>query len=207
MTRRAAATDPHQETDNAAKWERTGLEGRLLARFRARVLAELSPLRPATILDAGCGEGTITGWLASALPAARVAGLELRGDAIADFRANNPTLTILTGDICAIPAQDRSYDVVTAIEVLEHLDDPRRALRELRRVARVAVVVTVPLEPWFRAGNVARGRHLRRLGSTPGHQSTWGPAGFRRIVRAELGSARWFEAFPWQGAVARRGSR
>jgi SAM-dependent methyltransferase len=196
----------HQETENAEKWEqRGGLEGRLLARFRRRLLAEAAALGPASVLDAGCGEGIVSGWLAAALPAARVEGLELRPDAVAEFGRRNPGLAIRRGEIGAMPFDDDAFDLAVAVEVLEHLDDPRAALRELRRVSRGHVLVTVPLEPWFRAGNLTRGRHLRRLGSTPGHQSTWGPRGFARLVGSELPGGRWIELFPWQGVVAPAG--
>jgi hypothetical protein len=58
---------------------------------------------------------------------------------------------------------------VLALEVLEHLEDPAAAAAEMRRVSKRAVVITVPLEPFFRGGNLARGRYVGRLGSTPGH--------------------------------------
>jgi trans-aconitate methyltransferase len=68
-----------QETDNAAKYERGGsVERRLLSRFRARLLAEVTPLTPRRVLDAGCGEGHVTAWLADALPASDITGVEGR---------------------------------------------------------------------------------------------------------------------------------
>ena len=63
-----------------------------------------------------------------------------------------------------------------ALEVLEHLEDPAAAVAEMRRVSSRAVALTVPLEPFFRGGNLARGRYVERLGSTPGHLNTWGPS-------------------------------
>ena len=68
---RMAVTD--QETDNLAKWEReSGIEARLLARYRERLLSELAPLGALRVLDVGCGEGLLTGWLAAHLPGAEV---------------------------------------------------------------------------------------------------------------------------------------
>ena len=86
-------TVTNQETENRAKWERdSGIEGRLLARYRRRLLSELAPLGATRVLDAGCGEGLLTGWLAEQLPGAEVEGLEARDDAVAEFRAANPGL-------------------------------------------------------------------------------------------------------------------
>ena len=51
--------------------------------------------------------------------------------------------------------------------MLEHLDDPAAAVRDLARVARDAVVLSVPYEPYFRIGNVLRGKHLPRSAIIP----------------------------------------
>src|SRR5437868_11525675 len=52
------------------------------------------------------------------------------------------------GSILQIPAADRSYDVVTAVDVLEHIDPQNRqaALTELCRVARRRVVLNYPCQ-------------------------------------------------------------
>jgi SAM-dependent methyltransferase len=193
-----------QETDNAAKYERAGrLERRLLARFRARLLDEIEPLAPRTVLDAGCGEGHVTAWLADALPGSEITGLEGRPEARIAFRTRNPGLRAVEGDVRALPFPDGAFDLVLCTEVLEHLERPEEALRELGRVCADHVLLTVPHEPFFRAGNLARGRYLARLGSTPGHRSTWGRRGFQGAVAAELEPVRWISLFPWQGVLAR----
>jgi SAM-dependent methyltransferase len=196
-------TVTNQETDNAAKWGReTGLEARLLRRYRSRLLSRLAPLAPRRVLDAGCGEGLLTGWLAAHLPTAEVVGLEGRPEAVAEFRERNPGLEVQTGDLYALPFADGAFDLVVCLEVLEHLERPGDALRELARVSSGSVAVTVPCEPLFRLGNLSRGRYTARLGSTPGHLSTWGPLGLRRLTRAALPGGRWFELLPWQGYLA-----
>lgn len=193
----------NQETDNLAKWEReSGIEARLLARYRERLLAQLAPLAARRVLDVGCGEGLLTGWLAAHLPDAEIHGLEARDEAVEEFRARNPGLEIHQGDLYALPFEDGEFDLVLALEVLEHLEDPAAAAAELRRVSSRTVALTVPLEPFFRGGNLARGRYVERLGSTPGHLNTWGPLGLRRQLDPVLPGGRWFELFPWQGLIA-----
>ncbi len=193
----------NQETDNRAKWEReSGIEGRLLARYRRRLLSELAPLGPSACSTSAAAKGSLTGWLAERTPGAEVHGLEARDDAVEEFRAANPGLEIHQGDLYALPFEDGAFDVVLALEVLEHLEDPAAAAAEMRRVASRAVALTVPLEPFFRGGNLARGRYVDRLGSTPGHVNTWGPVGLRRALDEALPGNRWFELFPWQGLIA-----
>jgi 2-polyprenyl-3-methyl-5-hydroxy-6-metoxy-1,4-benzoquinol methylase len=193
-----------QETDNAEKYERHGgVEARLLARFRARLLAQVVPLAPARVLDAGCGEGHVSAWLAGSLTACNITGVDGRADALATFRARNPGLTVLEGDLRALPFPDGAFDLVVCTEVLEHLPAPRAVLRELARVSSGHLFLTVPHEPFFRGGNLVRGRYVGRLGSTPGHLSTWGRRGFLSAVASEAEPVRWVSLFPWQGVLAR----
>jgi SAM-dependent methyltransferase len=193
--------ETNQRTDNLEKYGRGGVEGRLLARFRRTLCAEAARSAPAKVLDAGCGEGVATAWLAAALPGAALTGVEARAEARAVFARDLPGATVVDGDVYALPFADGAFDLAVCTEVLEHLEGPAAALAELARVARGGhVLVTVPWEPWFRLGNLARGRYVTRLGSTPGHLSTWGPRGLRRLVEP-LGPAEWTGAFPWQLAV------
>lgn len=193
-----------QVTDNAAKYTHAGaVQCRLLSRFRRRLLAEVTPLAPKRVLDAGCGEGYTTAWLADALPLSEITGLDGRPEALAVFGDLNPRARALQGDLTTLPFADDSFDLVVCTEVLEHVSEPRLALRELSRVTAGHLFLTVPHEPFFRAGNVARGRHLARLGSTPGHLSTWGRRAFGRLLATELEPLNWVSMFPWQGVLAR----
>jgi SAM-dependent methyltransferase len=192
-----------QETDNAAKYEKaSGVERRLLSRFHDRLIAELRPLAPARVLDAGCGEGHVTAWLAEALPASKITGVDGRAEALTEFRRRNPGLRVQTGDLASLPFPDGAFELVLCTEVLEHLREPRKGLRELSRVCTGHLFLTVPHEPFFRAGNLLRGRYVLRLGCTPGHQWTWSRRGFLRVVAAEAQPLRWVSLFPWQGVLA-----
>ncbi len=194
----------NQKTDNTAKYERPGrVEGGLMERFQRGLMEELRALDPGSVLDAGCGEGHVTGWIAEAFPAARVAGVDGRDDALDALRARSPGVEAALGDVYSLPFADDAFEVVICTEVMEHLEEPERGLAELARVASRALVLTVPHEPGFRLGNLARGRYVARLGSTPGHVSTWGRRGFTRLVAGQAEVERWRSLFPWQLVVAR----
>ena len=96
-----------------------------------------------------------------------------------------------------IDAADGEYDLVLAIEVLEHVPEPERALREIARVCRGQVVLSVPREPIWRIGNMARGRYLRQLGDTPGHVNHWSAGSFRRLVARHFDVEQVRRPLPW----------
>ena len=83
------------------------------------------------------------------------------------------------------------------LEVLEHLDDPERALGEICRVSKRWVVCSVPREPVWRALNLMRLKYVGGLGNTPGHVNHWSKQGFTDFVSRRLDVRRRLSPFPW----------
>ncbi len=172
------------------------IERRLLGRF----LTALDGLLPAPpvgrVLEVGTGEGHVAERVAARFPEAFVTGLDLRDDALAVHWEGRPLAGVFaSGD--RLPFRSRSFDLVLAVEVLEHVPEPDRVLAEIARVATGAVVLTVPWEPWWRMGNMARGRYLRQFGNTPGHIQHWSARSFRRLVTERLEVTATARSFPW----------
>jgi SAM-dependent methyltransferase len=100
----------------------------------------------ATLLDVGCGPGTITADLAGRV--SRVTALEVTEEALGLARAeierrDVTNVDFAVGDAHALDYPDGTFDVVHAHQVLQHLDDPVEALREMRRVTGPGGVVAV----------------------------------------------------------------
>lgn len=110
---------------------------RTAANSAAYLLGELTP--GMRVLDIGCGPGTITADLAGLVPRGRVTGLDsapgilARARAVAAERALG-NVEFAVGDVHALPFRAGAFDVVHAHQVLQHVGDPVRALREMRRV-------------------------------------------------------------------------
>ena len=93
-----------------------------------------------------------------------------------------PRLTFAVANVCDLPFERSSFQIVTAFSTLEYIEDPHLALREIRRVCNGWLIASVPLQPWWRVGNIVRRRHMRSLGKTPGHVNHWSRRGFRKLL-------------------------
>ncbi|MFL6180961.1 MAG: methyltransferase domain-containing protein [Actinomycetes bacterium] len=96
------------------------------------------------ILDVGCGPGTITAEFADRVgPDGSVVGIDASPDIVALATRTQPrdNVTFSVGDVYALAADDNSFDIVHAHQVMQHLADPVAALREMRRVCRPGGIV------------------------------------------------------------------
>lgn len=90
----------------------------------------------ARVLDVGCGGGLLSNQLA-------LAGLEVHGLdasreslAIAEQYDDTRSVRYTVGDALSLPYPDASFDVVCAMDFLEHVEEPARVVQEASRVLR-----------------------------------------------------------------------
>jgi len=118
-----------------------------LPRVRA-VLGVLRSLTPATLLDIGSGRGVFLWPLLDEFPELAVTAIEITGKRLgvleAVRRGGIDRLSVGRMDATRLAFADRTFDVVTVLEVLEHLERPDLAAQEAVRVARRAVIASVP---------------------------------------------------------------
>jgi SAM-dependent methyltransferase len=91
-----------------------------------------------SLLDVGCGPGTITVEFADRLVPGGVVGLDASAEVIErahrEFVRDN--LRFVVGDAYALPFDDNTFDLAHAHQTLQHVADPVAVLRELRRVVK-----------------------------------------------------------------------
>ena len=175
------------------------IQRRLIDRFHTKITEIVVNLQPSTLLDAGCGEGFVADIFQKAMPGARITGFDVLEDSVKLAGLRNPLATFAVGDIYDTGFEDSSFDVVYCLEVLEHLHEPDRALRELARVARKHVVLSVPHEPFFCLANAARGKNLdiTPKGSDPDHRNFWSREKFGSFASAQLNVETLTGSLPW----------
>ncbi|MDE3722070.1 methyltransferase domain-containing protein [Nocardiopsis sp. N85] len=127
----------HPSVTDSYRW-------RNAANSAAYALAEMTPGR--SLLDIGCGPGTITADLAARVAPGRVVALDSSAEAVDLARATAEKegvegVEFRVGDVHELDLPDASFDVVHAHQVLQHVADPVRALSEMRRVTAPGGVV------------------------------------------------------------------
>jgi SAM-dependent methyltransferase len=112
------------------------------------------------ILDAGCGTGLMLQELA---PFGTVEGVDISDEAL-QFCRKRGLDNVRHADVTHMPFPDEQFDVVTALDVLEHLDDDTAALREFRRVLKPGgrVFVFAPAHKWLWSLQDEVSHHKRR---------------------------------------------
>ena len=178
---------------------------RLVAGFMSELdgLVERTGAREAH--EVGCGEGEI------AIRMAR-RGLQVRGtDAFPEVLEEARERSAAAGveiDFEATSVEQLEHgrhaaELVVCCEVLEHLEDPERALDVLAGLARPWLIASVPREPLWRALNLARLSYVGSLGNTPGHLGHWSKGGFVRFLTSRFEVIEVRTPMPWTMALCR----
>lgn len=172
-----------KSTNLAKHTTKNPIERLVLKNFFATVVKTLRPLNIDTVLDAGCGEGFTLDRLSREKIGSSYKGIEYDPEAVKIANKLYPKLDIHEGDVLKLPYKNDSFDLVVCTEVLEHLENPRKAYRELLRVSKKYVLITVPNEPIFTLQRIAKLKNLRHLGAHPEHIQHWGPREFLKFVK------------------------
>lgn len=129
--------------------------------LRAFLKKFLPPSRePRTILDAGCGTGINLALLSEF---GDVTGVD-RSDEAIRFCHLRQEVNVRKAELEALPFAEGTFDLVTALDVLEHIPDDGKALGEIIRVCKPGghVLITVPVFPSLWCEHDEINHHIRR---------------------------------------------
>lgn len=178
------------------------LQRKQIAKLLGRVVELARPLNPHTILDAGAGEGFLTGSLAHEFPQAKITVVDSGPSDLELLRKRVPQVDAIQADLQTFDL-GRRFDLLIATEVLEHLPKAADALKHFARHAD-RIIVTVPWEPLFMLANVARGKNISRFGNDIEHVNHWWPGRLKRFLAAAYTVDTVETIFPWIVAAGHR---
>ncbi|MCB9881513.1 MAG: class I SAM-dependent methyltransferase [Planctomycetes bacterium] len=147
---------PTWRVEPATLLERARGEGLAIHRFKRTaelprvraVLGMVHGFQPSSLLDVGSGRGVFLWPLLDRFACLNVTSIDCLEHRVRDLghvrHGGLSRLQVARMDVTATSFANGAFDVVTCLEVLEHLVDPTPAVPELLRIARRAVLVTVP---------------------------------------------------------------
>ncbi|MBZ9628919.1 class I SAM-dependent methyltransferase [Psychroflexus sp. CAK1W] len=130
---------------------------------------------------------------------------EFLPDLVSRAKNRNPDIEIFQENIYELKFNDEEVDLTILLEVLEHLDYPKLALKELKRISKKYLIIGVPREPIWRVLNMSRFKYLSSLGNTPGHLNHWSKKSIVRLVNENFGEVIAVEnPLPWTIVLAKK---
>ncbi len=185
-------------TNFAKHTSKNPIQRLLIKNFYSQFISLIKPLKPESVLDAGCGEGFSLNKLRENNIGKKLEGIENSKTAIAISKKINSKLNIRLGSVYSLPYEDNSFDLVICTEVLEHLDNPEKGLFQVMRVSKKYIIFSVPNEPFFMLSNLLRGKNLKRFGNDEGHINHWTIYSFQKLLKKNgLKVKKLRLPFPW----------
>jgi ubiquinone/menaquinone biosynthesis C-methylase UbiE len=127
----------------------------------------------ANVLEVGCGTGDVIARVSDLGIGGAFTGIDVTDPNLNNQGNRRANLVFVQQTGANLPFEDRSFDLVIASHVLEHVEDERSFLRELARVSRRYVYVEVPCELHVRSGYSSLQKTL-----DIGHINSYTPASF-----------------------------
>ena len=161
--------------------------------------------KASNIHEVGCGEGRwAIEWAARGFD---VRGSDFSERVLALARANGEragaAVRFRTASIYDLEPATDAAELVVCCEVLEHLEEPERAVGVLASLASPWLIASVPREPIWSLMNMARGKYWRSWGNTPGHLQRWTTQGFMRLLSSRFEIVTVRRPLPWTMVLCR----
>ncbi len=177
----------------------------LAKRFQKRIEQLLKSINAMDLngLDIGCGEGHMLNMLINKKIISNIKGIDLDAERISYSKEKFPHIDVSIMDIYDIDYKSLGeYDYIIATEILEHLPDPIEALEIIKKLLKPEsyIIISIPHEPFFQAGNILRGKHWKNKGKTPAHLNFWRKSQFDKLLKSnsfEIIKSYNYTSFPW----------
>lgn len=152
-----------QSPADAARYSRWRALGAIGKADHVAELCERAGLRPASVLEVGCGDGALLSELVRRGFARMLSGVEITQAAVEIARTRPGIESVQAYDGLHLPFDAGAFELGILSHVLEHVPDPAALLHEVGRVC-AAVILEVPLEANWSARRAGKREHAAAVG-------------------------------------------
>lgn len=173
-----------EQTSNYKKYKSKNILKRIMIRlFKKKISSLLSEYSSnTTLLDVGCGEGFIADYIYKNTNIKKITGIDINNNSIQIARNQNNNIVYETLDINDITLENKKYDLVMCLEVLEHLKNPEHVLKKICSLANKRIIISIPNEPFFSIGNLLSFKNIRSFGTPKEHINIWTRRSFKKCL-------------------------
>ena len=179
------------------KYEFTNPITRILIKRFFKTIISLCPQQINTVLEVGCGAGYSTQVIYNHLKPKVFFASDIDPELVSLTKERVPEVSATSESIYTLSHKDKSFDIVFTLEVMEHLEQPNIALKEIKRVTNRYAIISVPNEPLWRILNLCRGKYIKDFGNTPGHINHWSKSKFKKFLSTEFKVKQITTSIPW----------
>ncbi|MBW8035004.1 MAG: class I SAM-dependent methyltransferase [Planctomycetes bacterium] len=158
-----------------------------------------------SITEVGCGEGHLANHIHSLGITEKISCCDFSEQVIDIARKNyqNTNIRFYQKDIYHIGPEEMA-DLIVCCEVLEHLEEPEKALEKIVTIAGKYCLLSVPNEPLWKVLNLCRGKYIRHLGNTPGHINHWNSGEFVNLISQYFEVIGTKKPLPWTMVLCKK---
>jgi ubiquinone/menaquinone biosynthesis C-methylase UbiE len=102
----------------------------------SRIVNILKPYASGRVLDAGCGDGSLSNRMLQLPMVTEVVGIDISDGAIHIAQSKYPRIQYKVGQVTDLPFESNFFDAVVAIELVEHVYDTQLMFKEFSRVLK-----------------------------------------------------------------------
>lgn len=172
-------------------------------KFLTEVTRQAAIIHPKTVLVVGAGEGILSNQLKKAGIGQKTIEVDISGKTNATKKEKS-LADNRKADIYSLPFKVNTFDLVICCDVLQKLENPKKALSELQRVAHRYVILAVPNAPMLQLASFMRGENLLQLGKNKKSVSNWTGEGFEAFAESKFAIFTNKRPFPWTVLVGEK---
>ena len=157
------------------------------------------------VLEAGCGEGHLASILLEKFNELKYTGFDIDEELTQQAQKLIPEANFRQGNIYDLSDyRDNNFDLCIVSEVMEHVDEPEKAIEELKQQNSEYFLFSVPREPVWRMLNMMRLKYIKNFGNTPGHLQHWNKKQFTNLIEKYFSVIEIRSPFPWTMVLCKK---